>query len=408
MSDRAASGTAAQPDRTGLLDRLSRTRAAVLAQIAERDRDFPSRRITSYPWQTVTRMLQYIRDLTPENLLDIRIHTDPFIGTLSARFWLSKTASDFESLYRFYGEGVPDAYWAYEPELPALAGTDYGYRIGGRLLSDVATEYQRYVCNLYRLGMFQLMEQTVHRPVVLEIGAGHGGFAQLFAAICRRSHCYVIVDLPETLLFSAIFLNVHHPDKRIYTYAPGDDLEGVIADRDAYDFILVPDYHLSRLGGLERLDTAFNHVSFPEMPSEILREYLRFIRARLDGYLISVNYRGVPDTGRAHVDEVLSEYFTLSPTMADLAALLHSNNQVINDINCRPTIVCSSSIERRRQIAGRHLHDLIGTTGQRYVCSFQQDASILSLRGEKRVSRGWRRIIKRLARRTPVVRRLIR
>ena len=392
----------------GLLDRLSRTRAAVLGQIAERDRDFPSRRITSYPWQTVTRMLQYIRDLSPENLLDIRIHTDPFIGTLSARFWLSKTAADFESLYRFYGEGVPDAYWAYEPELPALSGTDYGYRVNGRLLSDVATDYQRYVCNLYRLGILQWMDQSAHRPVVLEIGAGHGGFAQIFAAMSRRSHCYVIVDLPETLLFSAIFLNVHHPGKRIYAYAPGDDLEAVIADRDSYDFILVPDYQLSRLGSLERLDIAFNHVSFPEMPSEILREYLQFIHARLDGYLISVNYRGVPDTGRALVDEVLSEYFTLSPTIADLAALLDSDYQVINDINCRPTIVCSSSVERRRQIAGRHMHDVIGTTGQRYVCSFQEDTCNLSLLRPKHKVRGWRRIIKRIARRTPVIRRLIR
>lgn len=408
MNSDARSPADAPRDRNEVLKCLSSARAAVLGQILERDRNYPSRRVTSHPWQTVTRMQQYIRDLSPENLLDIRIHTDPFIGTLSARFWLSKTAAGFDSLYRFYGKGVPGAYWAYEPELPGLSGTDYGYRIDGRLLSDVATDYQRYVCNLYRLGIFQLMEQSTHRPVVLEIGAGHGGFAQLFAAISRRSHCYVIVDLPETLLFSAIFLNVHHSRKRIYTYTPGDDLESVIADRNSYDFILVPDYHLPRLRNLERLDIAFNHVSFPEMPTEILREYLQFIQARLDGYLISVNYRCVSDTGRLDVDDVLSEYFTLSPTIADLAALLKSDYRVINDINCRPTIVCSSSIERRRAIAGRHLHDFIGTTGQRYVCRFEQDACALSLCGKKREARGWRRTIRRIARRTPVVKRFIR
>ena len=394
-----------QPANAELLKRLADVRDAVCRQLAERDQSFPAFRVTSEPWRTVTRMQQYVRELSPENLLDIRVHTDPFIGTLSANFWLTKSAAGFEDQYRYYGEGVPEAYWAYEPELPALAGMDYGYRINGRLLSDVATEYQRYLCNLYRLGIFEMLGQSARRPVVLEIGAGHGGFAQLFAEASRFAHTYIIVDLPETLMFSSVFLNVHHPNKRIYTYAPGDDLASIATSYSQYDFMLIPDYQFSRLGGVGRLDLVMNHVSFPEMPTETLRTYLEFVKARLDGYLVSVNYRGVANANRPFVDEVLAHYLALSPTTADLAKALNSDYQIINDINCRPTLVGSSSTEWRRRLAGRKLHDVIGTTGQRYVCRFQDDACALSLSAGN-ARGGWRSRVRRLARRMPVVRRL--
>ncbi len=358
------------------LDRVHAARECVIAQIEERDQYFPEHRITSEPWATVVRMQRYVRTLAPEDLLDIRAHIDPFTGTLSANFYLGHASAKYDdTAYRFYGEGVPPSLWAYEPELPALAGKTYGPRVNGRLVTDLALLNQRYLCNLYRSGIANWV--TSERGVVLEIGAGHGGFGQQFAE--RWPSTYIIVDLPETLLFSAVFLNVHLQDRRIYIYRPGDDLGRVAERPEEYDFILVPDYKLDQLNSLSRIHLAINHVSFPEMPLRALRDYLRFIRDRLDGFVVSVNYRIMAD-GESKVDAVLGEFFQYTPSLAQLGAALGLSEGVLNDHNCRPTLVCWSSERRREALVGAELRDVIAATNTLYCCRLgAEDVSLKAI-----------------------------
>ena len=340
------------------LDRIDDARQRVLAQIEERDQSFRDHRVTTEPWATVVRMQRYVRTLAAEDLLDIRVHVDPFIGTLSANFYLNKDAG-LLPLYEYFGEGVSPEHWAYEPEIPSLAGRDYGLRVNGRLLNDVAVTYQRYICNLRRTGILEWAQGGI----VLEIGAGHGGFAHLFAEQCACR--YVIVDLPETLFFSAVFLTVHGAGKRIYVYRPGDDLKKQLAE--ALDFVLIPDYRADALRALPELRLAINHVSFPEMETEVLRRYLRVIKDRLHGYLVAVNYRSTP--GRTPVDTVLSEFFELAPSMDQVRAIA---GDAVDHITCRPTMIGCSDDAARRRLAGKATRDAIDTTGTRYSCRFTE------------------------------------
>lgn len=340
------------------VDHVDAVRQCVLAQLDERDRYFKEFRVTTEPWATVVRMQRYVRTLDAADLLDIRVHVDPFIGTLSANFYLNKDAG-LLPLYEYFGEGVPSKYWAYEPEIPSLAGRDYGLRVNGRLLSDVAVTYQRYLCNLRRTGILE----WAAGGTVLEIGAGHGGFAHLFAEQCGGK--YVVVDLPETLFFSAVFLATHNASKRLYVYKPGDDLEKQLAE--PHDFVLIPDYRADALRALPELRLAINHVSFPEMATEVLRGYLRLIKERLHGYLVSVNYRRTE--GRAPVDTILAEFFGLAPSIDQVRAIA---GNAVDHITCRPTIIGSSDDILRRRLAGKATRDVIDTTGIRYSCRFTE------------------------------------
>lgn len=352
-------------------DHVDAVRQCVLAQLDERDRYFKEHRVTTEPWATVVRMQRYVRTLDAADLLDIRVHIDPFIGTLSANFYLNRDAG-LLPLYEYFGEGVPPEYWAYEPEIPSLAGRDYGLRVNGRLLSDVAVTYQRYLCNLRRTGIMD----WAAGGTVLEIGAGHGGFAHLFAEQCGGK--YVIIDLPETLFFSAVFLATHNAGKRLYVYKPGDDLEKQMAE--PHDFVLIPDYRADALRALPELRLAINHVSFPEMETEVLRRYLRLVTERLHGYLVSVNYRSTP--GRTPVDAVLGEFFKLAPSIDRLRAIV---GDALDHITCRPTIIgCTDDVLRRR-LAGCATRDIIDTTGARYSCSFTETDCVLELIAPPRV-----------------------
>jgi len=221
---------------------------------------------------------------------------------------------------------------------------------------------------------------------VLEIGAGHGGFAHLFAEQCACK--YVIIDLPETLFFSAVFLTAHGAGKRVYVYQPGDDLEKRMAE--AHDFVLIPDYRANGLRSLSELRLAINHVSFPEMDTEVLRQYLRLAEERLRGYLVSVNYRSTE--GRAPVDTILAEFFDLTPSMEQIRAIAGS---AVDHITCRPTIIgCSDDIMRRR-LAGKATRDVIDTTGRRYSCAFTETDCTLNLMSPS-PGRLLRRIYRRL------------
>jgi len=348
------------------IEHVDAVRQCVLAQLEERDQYFKEYRVTTEPWATVVRMQRYVRTLEASDLLDIRVHVDPFIGTLSANFYLNKDPG-LLSPYEYFGEGVPPEYWAYEPEIPSLAGRDYGLRVNGRLLSDVAVTYQRYLCNLRRTGIMEWAEGGT----VLEIGAGHGGFAHLFAEQCGGK--YVVVDLPETLFFSAVFLATHNSNKRLYVYRPGDDLEMQMAE--PHDFVLIPDYRADALRAVPELRLAINHVSFPEMETEVLRRYLRLVKERLNGYLVSVNYRNT--VGRAPVDTVLADFFDLAPSIDQVRAIA---GEAVDHITCRPTIIGSSDDTQRRRLAGTATRDVIDTTGIRYSCTFgETDCTLIRM-----------------------------
>jgi hypothetical protein len=124
-----------------------------------------------------------------------------------------------------------------------------------------------------------------------EIGAGYGGLAHQLMRMSETDTAYVIVDLPELLFFSAVFLRLNNPTRRIYIYDPAsfspDQFDQIIA---SHDFILLPHYLLDRLPGFPTIDLAINMLSMQEMRDAQVRTYCDFLAHRLHGWFYSENF----------------------------------------------------------------------------------------------------------------------
>jgi SAM-dependent methyltransferase len=119
-------------------------------------------------------------------------------------------------------------------------------------------------------------------PHILEIGAGYGGLAHHLSKIIKGKSVYVIVDLPETLLYAAAYLTLHNPDKKLYLYEKGCDIDG------SCDFILIPHYRLDLLQ-YWKFDLVINVASMQEMRTDQVETYLNFINQTSIGLLYSLN-----------------------------------------------------------------------------------------------------------------------
>ncbi|MDO9099309.1 MAG: putative sugar O-methyltransferase, partial [Caldisericota bacterium] len=291
------------------VDRIEQARNHVVAQITERIDRFPAF-CPVFPWTLVNRAQSYIFDLPPESLRRIRLHADAMNGILGASEYLRiADGATFckDTGYLFLGEGVPIDKWAREYDLPGMEDVKFGVQYKDLIVGSMTGQRQQNICNLYRM-----IGDEAERLIFVEIGAGYGSFALDMRRILPDC-AYVIVDLPETLLYSAAYLSAHRPDLRAYIYAPGDDPGAVLAHPDSFDLAFIPNYRASMIDALPHIDIGFNSVSFPEMTEEAVRQYLTLIAPKLRRFFMSVNYRQPADVKHRGVDNLLAERFRLFP-----------------------------------------------------------------------------------------------
>ncbi|HCV34531.1 MAG TPA: hypothetical protein DGF10_07665 [Acidimicrobiaceae bacterium] len=151
---------------------------------------------------------------------------------------------------------------------------------------------------MYREGLFD--NAAPASKTVLEIGGGYGGLAHQVA------HClgdsldrYVIVDLPEVLLFSASYLSIHNGPENVFLYDPTNPSSTVDQlQTGPARFTLVPNFRLDLVGGFP-IDLALNIASFQEMTAVQVDNYLSTISSNLEGALVSFNR---PTNGEANAE----------------------------------------------------------------------------------------------------------
>jgi hypothetical protein len=118
-----------------------------------------------------------------------------------------------------------------------------------------------------------LREDKSGKKVVVEIGGGWGGFAYQMKTLCPGL-CYIIVDLPQTLLFSAVYLMTLFPEARSFVY--GDSSLDISSENlFSHDFVFLPHY-IIRQGTLPKIDLTINMVSFQEMTDDQVLDYVRW------------------------------------------------------------------------------------------------------------------------------------
>jgi putative sugar O-methyltransferase len=262
-------------------------KSKVMAMLKERHSVAESQGVVASPsqyWSSVCSYFDYMLGLSEEYFAKLRVHTYHLSGDTYQTYLYDsedfRHANNLDALTR----GIPSAYVLNEPD----GGIGFRYR-DGRFVSADSLRFQRIVNTLYRQGILsELSGDRARKCHVLEIGAGYGGLAHQLSNICKNM-TYVIVDLPETLLFSASYLSLLNPKKKIYLYDSEDFSRLVESETLAsYDFVLLPNYRLHSLSRL-RFDLVINIASFQEMRTGQVEEYLDFIQRTCTGFLYSWN-----------------------------------------------------------------------------------------------------------------------
>ncbi len=196
-------------------------------------------------------------------------------------------------------------------ESPALGG--FGYAIDGGLYNLDTLKFYECLIAMDRAGILGMLRaEPDEKHLVMEIGAGWGGFAWQFKTLFSNTS-YVIIDLPPVLLFSAVYLKTQFPSATVFVY--GDKpLETLFDNPKAYDFIFLPHYLINELK-LGDLYLTINLVSFQEMTSGQVETYVKKVAQSGCPFLYSLNRdRSRHNTQLTTVSSIIDKYYDMEET----------------------------------------------------------------------------------------------
>ena len=172
----------------------------------------------------------------------------------------------------------------------------------GIIVNHDTAAYQERVGLTYDTGLLAWLDERAARQGelrVLEIGGGYGALGYWFKSAFRNCS-YTIVDLPECLLYSALYLSLCLPDQG-----------ASIGDAGALRFGLrfVPNYMAHALD--ESFDLVVNTLSLSEMSVPQIQSYAELIAGRwlADGGLFFEQNQDNRAIGFANAADVLAPYF---------------------------------------------------------------------------------------------------
>lgn len=183
-----------------------------------------------------------------------------------------------------------------------------GWIVDGRVVNHDAYVYLERIALLHESGVLERLRGSDGRnPLILEIGGGFGGLAYHLKRLVPRGR-FVLVDLPESLLFSAIYLMTLFPDQRnVLVTSP----EAIARDLDQPGFTFVPNHFCHRLpdSGV-RVDLAINTLSMSEMLASQVRAYCALLREclALDGVFFEQNQDN-RHLGLLNAELLIGEFF---------------------------------------------------------------------------------------------------
>ena len=224
---------------------------------------------------------------------------------------------DLEARLAPIGRRIDDGvrrYWVLSRFVPRFLRVSQPRRFGevgwiyaGKLVNHDASVHVERIALLHGAGLLEPLRAGGRIPLILEIGGGFGGLAFHLKGLLPRAR-YVIVDLPESLAFSAVYLSTLFPDQRnVVVTSPG------MIGRDLAEpgFTFVPNHFCHRVAesGL-RADLAMNMLSLSEMTEKQVTAYCRLLVQCLapGGAFFEQNQDNRP-LGRPDIDAVIARHF---------------------------------------------------------------------------------------------------
>jgi hypothetical protein len=225
-------------------------------------------------WEEETSGFEYMLDASPLVIERLREHCYHLTGLRSYDYRAHHSAGrgsfsgKLQALRNLDGDGL------FVPESPSLGG--FGHPIDGGLVNMDTLKFYECLIALSKAGLLAgLRGDGGAGKAVLEIGAGWGGFAYQLKTLCPRV-TYVIIDLPQSLLFSMTYIKAMFSSARMFVY--GDrPLSSLAEELRSYDFVFLPHYSIEAVE-LPSLDLTVNIASFQEMTTDQVEQYARRTR----------------------------------------------------------------------------------------------------------------------------------
>lgn len=192
------------------------------------------------------------------------------------------------------------------PESPQLGG--FGYSLDGALCNLDTLKFYEAMIGLDKAGFLDSF-RSGSRKIVIEIGSGWGGFAYQFKTLFPKT-TYVLIDLPQSLLFSGTYLKTLFPSANILMLA-GNESKVILKDLAKYDFVFIPHYLWRKLDA-RAAGLAINMVSFQEMTTAQVEDYASKL-AEAGVNLYSLNRDRSPNNSElTFVSSVVNKYYNVS------------------------------------------------------------------------------------------------
>ena len=124
------------------------------------------------------------------------------------------------------------------------------------------------------------------RARVVELGAGCGHLARTLRLLMPDCS-HVIIDIPETLSFSYMFLRLNFPNCKTLYVTEQKQLEGCLTEE--FDYVFIPTKFAEGILG-NKFDLFINTASLGEMRNTVIRQWMDFVQNKLRvKYLFTLN-----------------------------------------------------------------------------------------------------------------------
>lgn len=167
---------------------------------------------------------------------------------------------------------VPARYIVQTPRMFGEIGLD----INGVLVHSDVMLCQSRINGMYCAGVLKKIEEDIAArgyARIMEIGAGYGALANALKRIFNDRLEYIVVDLPSSLWYSAIYLSTLAGGEDSYVLKPNDTPPAHFKNLFISNHML--DSVLPHIGPI---DVAINTMSFPEMSAAQIRYYGNVIK----------------------------------------------------------------------------------------------------------------------------------
>lgn len=281
---------------------------AVREQVFAMMRNAPAEKdVPSAYWREELAGFEYMFDAPPLVIQKLRHHCYHISGLrdYDYRAHHGHQAHLFERKLRLLqAKDTRGGLWV--PESPQLGG--FGFSVDGVLYNLDTLRFYECLIALDRGGFLdQFRNNQSERKIVLEIGAGWGGFAYQFKTLFSNT-TYIIVDFPASILFSATYLSTLFSTARVL-FLNGESQSSSAPNISDYDFVFIP-HSAWDLLEFRRPDLVINTVSFQEMTNDQVECYISRAARWKCPYLYSMNRdRSRHNKELGTVSSILERYY---------------------------------------------------------------------------------------------------